>query len=131
MLRTYSKTISATTGNPIVFNTNKILTNNSVSHSAGSSDISVNSPGYYFVTLDLSATIGTTGEASVQLFADGVAIPDAIITSNFTAGSNTDTSFSTIVKATPGLNGQKVTLTVVPTADLTITSIALGVNRLA
>lgn len=131
MLRTYSKNISGTASTPIVFNTNKILTNNSVSHTAGSSNITINTPGYYNVTVDSSITIGTTGTVSVQLFADGVAIPDAIFTINSTAGEYSAATFSTIVKATPGIMGEKVTLTVVPTANITISNIDLGINRLA
>lgn len=131
MLRTYSKNISGTANTPIVFNNNKILTNNSVSHTAGSSNITINTPGYYNVTLDSSITIGTTGTVSVQLFADGVAIPDAIYTINSTAGEYSAATFSTIVKATPGRIGEQVNLTVVPTADITISNIDLGINRLA
>ena len=131
MLRTYSKNISGTASTPIVFNTNKILTNNSVSHTGGSSNITINTPGYYNVTVDSSITIGTTGTVSVQLFADGVAIPDAIFTINSTAGEYSAATFSTIVKATPGIMGEKVTLTVVSTADITISNIDLGINRLA
>lgn len=131
MLRTYSKNITATANAAIPFNTNKILTNNSVSHTAGSSNIVINAPGYYAVNLSLSGTIGTTGPATVQLYADNVAIPDALIDNTFTASENSDVSFSTIIKATPGLAGKTVTLTVVPSAELTVSSIALGINRLA
>ena len=131
MLRTYSNSISVTSGNAIPLNKNKILTNTSISHAEGSSSIVVNSPGYYLITVDTSSTIDTTGTASIQLYADGTAIPDAIITENLTASEYSSGSFSTIIKATPGLHGQKVTLTIVPTANLTISSIAVGINRLA
>lgn len=107
------------------------MTNNSVSHTAGSSNIVINAPGYYAVNLDLSGTIGTTGAATIQLYADGVAIPDALINNTFTASENSDVSFSTIIKATPGSVGKTVTLTVVPSAELIVSSIALGINRLA
>lgn len=130
MLRTYSNTITATSGNAIVFNTNKILTRSDVSHTANSSNIVVNNPGYYLVTLNLSSTIGTTGEVSIQLYADGVAIPDAIITTNMTAGEYTNGTFNTIIKASPGSTNQTVTLTVVPTADLTIANISFGINKM-
>lgn len=131
MLRTYSNNISTTANTAIVFNTNKILTNNSVTHSAGSSNIVINAPGYYMVNLDLSGTIGTTGSATIQLYADGVAIPDAIIENTFTASENSNTSFSTIIKATPGATGNNVTLTVIPSTELTLSNISLGINRLA
>lgn len=131
MLSTYSKNISATANTAIPFNVNKILTNTSVSHSPGSSNIVINTAGYYFITLDTSMTIGTTGVTSIQLYADGTAIPDAMIIDNLTAGEYSNSSFSTIIKATPGMIGQSVNLTVIPTADLTISNIALSVNRLA
>lgn len=131
MLRTYSKNIAVTANTPIVFNINKILTNNSVSHSAGSGNIIINAPGYYAVNLDLSGTIATTGEAIIQLYADGTAIPDALIKKTFTASESSDTSFSTIIKATPGITGKTVTLTVLSNVDLTLSDIALGMNRLA
>lgn len=129
MLRTYSTNITATSGNAINFNANKILTRNDISHTAGSSNIIVNNPGYYFITLNISSTITTTGEVSIQLYADGVAIPDAIITTNITAGEYSNNTFETIIKASPGLSNQTVTLTVVPTADLTISNISFGINR--
>ena len=131
MLRTYSKNITATTGNAIVFNTNKILTGKTVSHSAGSSSIVVNSPGYYEVNLDLSASTATAGLVTIQLYADGVAIPDAVIITNLAANSNVDSSFSTIIRATPGTVNENVSLTVVSDTDLTLSSIALGIDRIA
>ena len=82
------------------------------------------------VTLDVSFT-GTAGLTSIQLYADGVAIPDAIITTTIVADSYSDCSFTTIIKANRGNLTENVTLTVVPTADLTISNIALGVNRVA
>ena len=84
--------------------------------------------GYYTVTLDASFT-GTAGLASIQLYADGVAIPDAIITETVVADSYSNASFTTLIKANGGNFGENVTLTVVPTANLTISSIALGVTR--
>lgn len=131
MLRTYSKSITANANNAIVFNTNKILTGNTISHNGGSSSVIVNKPGYYKVDLDISSTVGTTGEVSIQLYADGIAIPDAIITANITAGEYSNNSFSTIIRATPGTVNQNVNLTVMPTVDLTISSVALGIDRIA
>ena len=131
MLRTYSKNITATSGNAIVFNTNKILTGKTVSHNAGSSSIVVHSPGYYEVNLDLSASTADAGLATIQLYADGVAIPDAVIIVNLAANSNVDSSFSTIIRATPGTVNETVSLTVVSDIDLTLSSIALGIDRIA
>lgn len=129
MLRTYSKNITATANTPIPFNVDKINIGSSVKHPT-STNINVDRPGYYIVTLDVSFT-GTAGLTSIQLYADGVAIPDAIITTTIVADSYSDCSFTTIIKANRGNLTENVTLTVVPTADLTISNIALGVNRVA
>ena len=129
MLRTYSKNITTTANTAIPFNTDKINISNSIKHPTAT-NITVNRQGYYMVTLDISFT-GTAGLTSIQLYADGVAIPDAIITQTVTADSYSDCSFTTIIKANKGNFAENVTLTVVPTADLTISSVALGVNRVA
>lgn len=129
MLRTYSKNITTTANTPIPFNVDKINIGSSVKHPT-STNINVDRPGYYIVTLDVSFT-GTAGLTSIQLYADGVAIPDAIITTTIVADSYSDCSFTTIIKANRGNLTENVTLTVVPTADLTISNIALGVNRVA
>ena len=129
MLRTYSKNITATANTAIPFNVDKINIGSSIKHPT-STNINVDRPGYYMVTLDVSFT-GTAGLTSIQLYADGVAIPDAIITTTIVADSYSDCSFTTIIKANRGNLTENVTLTVVPTADLTVSNIALGVNRVA
>lgn len=134
MLRAYSNNITGTSGSGIVFNTNKILTNNSVVHHEGSANITVRAPGFYAVNLDASFTTpssASAGVVSLQLFADNVAIPDAIITATVTPGEYINGSFSTIIKAAPGSFNSNVKLTVVPTADIEVSSIAIGINRLA
>lgn len=130
MLRTYSKSITATANTAIPFNTDKINIGNSVTHPSAT-NINVNRQGYYMVTLDVSYTSGTVGLSSIQLFADGVAIPDAIITDTIVADSYNNSSFTTIIRANRGDFANNVTLTVVPTTDITISNIALGVNRIA
>jgi hypothetical protein len=140
MLRAYSKNITGTANTGIEFDTNKILTNTSVTHTEGSANIVVRTPGYYAVTVSSSfkaATTSTTEDTqatstdiSLQLFANGIAIPDALASD--TVSSNVESiSFSTIIKATPGTFGSNVTLTVVPTADIDISNIAIGINRIA
>lgn len=101
MLRTYSTNISGTANTGISFNTNKLETSRNVTHKAGSPDISVNEAGYYLVNLDVSYTVGTSGPVTLQLYADNVAIPDAIITAQVVANEYTNSSFNTIIKAAP------------------------------
>ena len=127
MLRTYSKNITATANTAIPFNTDKINVGSSIKHPT-STNITINRPGYYLVTLDISYT-GEAGLTTIQLYADGVAIPDAVINATIVADSYNDNSFTTIIKANKGNIGENVTLTVVPTTALTISSVALGVSR--
>lgn len=129
MLRTYSKNITVTANTAIPFNVKKIDIGNSIEHPT-TTNITVNKAGYYMVTLDISFT-GAAGLSSIQLYADGVAIPDAIITQTLVADSYSNCSFTTIIKAKPGTYNSSVTLTIVPTTDITISNVALGVNRVA
>lgn len=132
MLRTYSKNINVNAGEAIPFNINKIDNVRNESHQEASPSITLNRPGYYDVYCDISFTTQSeeTNPLSVQLYANGVAIPDAIITVNVGSTSTyVDSSFGTIIKANPGTPLQKVSLTVVPTANITISSISITVNK--
>lgn len=132
MLRAYSKDIQVSANTPIPFNTTKFDVGNNISHIAGNSNIIVNRPGFYEVNLDISFTTEeapTTQPVSVQLFANGVAIPDAIISTNITATETTTASFNTVIRALPGVPYQNVTLTVIPTNAITISSVAIGIDQ--
>lgn len=129
MLRTYSKNITVSANSAIPFNVDKIDVGNSVEHSNPSS-IVIKKPGYYKVNFDASIT-GAAATVTIQLYADGVAIPDAVIIQTLVADSNSNVSFSTILRARPGAFDDDVTLTIVPNADLTITSTAFGINKVA
>ena len=132
MLRAYSTNITATANEPIVFNINKFNTDAYVSHASNSSNINIERPGYYEVAFDLTATVPeeTADPVVVQLYANGNKIPDAILQSNFTNGSYNAVSFNTVIKANPGMMGQNVTLTVIPSATLTISNTAIGIDRI-
>lgn len=130
MLRAYSKNITVTSGNAIPFMIDKLAIGRQIQHTSGTGNIVVHSPGFYQVNFDISFTSTTTDEAiNIQLFANGVAIPDAFISTTITSGQTANCSFTTIIRALPGTPSQDVTLTVVPTADLTITSVAVGVDQ--
>lgn len=132
MLRTYSKDITVTANTAIPFNVDKFDIGNNIGHQSGSGNIIVRSPGFYEVNLDISFTTpeAVTEPVLIQLYANGVAIPDALI--NATVASNTtyvDSSFNTIIRANPGVPFQSVILTVVPNADINIYSVAIGVDQ--
>ena len=132
MLRAYSTNIEVTANSAIPFNTDKFDVGNNISHTAGSPNIIVRSPGFYEVNLDISFTTTetVTEPVVIQLYANGVAIPDAIIRLN--VASNTtivNPSFNTIIRALPGVPFQSVTLTVIPNTDITISDVSIGIDQ--
>ena len=132
MLRAYSKNIEVTANTPIPFNTDKFDVGNNLGHTAGSSSIVIRNAGFYEVNLDIAFTTAeapTTQPVTIQLYADGVAIPDAIIMTNVTATEIVNCSFNTIIRATRGYPSQTVNLTVVPSNDITISSVAIGIDQ--
>ena len=130
MLRAYSKNIAVNANSAIPFNVDKISVGNSVEHPTASS-IVVKKPGYYMVTFDASLSAAVDGLVTIQLFANGTAIPDAVIVETLTTGNTANVSFTTIIRALPGVVDDDVTLTVVPNEALTLTSTAIGVNKVA
>lgn len=132
MLRAYSKNIEVTANSAIPFNVDKFDIGNNIGHTAGSSSITVRNAGFYEVNLDIAFTTAvapTTQPVTIQLYADGVAIPDAIIETNVTATEVVNASFNTIIGATRGFPSQTVSLTVVPSNDITISSVAIGIDQ--
>ncbi len=132
MLRAYSKNIEVKAGNAIPFNVDKFDVGNNIGHTAGASSITVRNAGFYEVNLDIAFTTAvapTAQPVTIQLYADGVAIPDAIISTNVTATEVVNASFNTIIGATRGFPSQTVSLTVIPSNDITITSVAIGIDQ--
>lgn len=126
MLRAYSNNITVNSGNPIPFNTDKIDIGSAITHKSPT-DIVVNLPGYYMVTLDIAYS-GETENINIQLFADNVAIPDAIITNQNIVSNVVNGSFTTIIKAKIGAFGENVVLSVKPSGNITIQHAAIGIN---
>ena len=132
MLRAYSKNIEVEANTPIPFNMDKFDVGTNIGHTSGSGSIIIRNSGYYEVNLDIAFTTAeapTTQPVTIQLYADGVAIPDAIIMTNVTASEVVNASFNTIIKATRGFPSQTVSLTVIPSNDITISSVAIGVDQ--
>lgn len=132
MLRAYSKNIEVTAGNPIPFNIDKFDIGMNIGHNAGSGNIVIRSSGFYEINLDIAFTTAvapTTQPVTIQLYADGVAIPDAVIMTNVTATEVVNASFNTIIRAERGFPSQTVNLTVIPSNDITISSVAIGVDQ--
>lgn len=94
-----------TTGSDISFDTNRIATNCTATHAAGTSTIVLNRPGYYFVGFNTIATATEAAETApitVQLFNNGDEILGATA-SELSATNTTDVnlSFQTVVQIRP------------------------------
>lgn len=93
------------TGSDITFDTNRIATSCTARHVAGTSVVTLNRPGYYFVGFNTIATATEATETNpitVQLFNNGDEILGATA-SGLSATNTTDInlSFQTIVKIMP------------------------------
>lgn len=132
MLRAYSKNINVTANTAIPFNVDKFDVGSNIGHTSGSGSITIRNAGYYEVNLDIAFTTAeapTTQPVTIQLYADGVAIPDAVIITNVTATEVVNASFNTIIRAISGFPSQTVSLTVIPSNDITISSVAIGIDQ--
>lgn len=136
MLDTYSNTSqTVTTDSPIVFNINRVLTGCTVTHSAGSTSISLNKPGIYMIHFNGDAAEGgTAGDITVQLFVNGVLYPGAEATANsllITDIVNLD--FETLVVVSPQFCncGNSVTLTFIDTGvDAVFSNVEVIVTKI-
>nr|DAF58836.1 MAG TPA: BclA protein [Siphoviridae sp. ctxMM9] len=90
MLYTYSSTEQTVNANgAILLTTNGIDCRcDGITHSGGSSTITITKPGNYIIDVNCVATSATTGDLSFQLYNNGVAIPGAIATNNIATASN-------------------------------------------
>lgn len=80
MLYSFSNSTQTISANaPLAFNNNGVLTGCTVTHSAGSTGISLNRAGLYYVTVTATGTSITAGTTlALQLYSNGVAQPGAI-----------------------------------------------------
>ena len=102
MINSYSNTTrTLATNAPIIFDTNRITTGCTVTHTEGTPSFKLNRAGYYFVNFNCDIS-GATGDVGVQLLSNDISIPGA--EASTTLAATTDTSnlnFSTIVKVLP------------------------------
>lgn len=136
MINSYTSTTQNVGVNiPLIFNTNKIKTGCTVTHSEGSSTFSLNKPGFYFVTLKaIGSTTATTGNLTIQMYQNGVAVVDAISTESSTATTDISTlNFATIVQVKPSCCAvdNQTSLTFVNTGvAATYTNVSVTITKL-
>jgi hypothetical protein len=103
MISAYNSTTQTlAVGDAYTFDTNRIATGCTVGHVVGTPAFVLTKPGYYYVSFNTTFTSQTTGDATVSLLKDGVAIPGATGTQTIsTAGDITSVAFASIVKVLP------------------------------
>ena len=102
MINSYSITPKIVeVGGSVSFDVNRILTGCTITHTEGTPSFKLNKSGYYFVSFNTDVT-GATGDVTVQLLSNGVAVPAAEATTSLAAATDTaNVSFSTIIKVLP------------------------------
>jgi hypothetical protein len=135
MISAYNSTTQTINPNEaFVFDTNRILTGCTVSHTPGTSVFTLNKSGYYYVTFNTTFTTETTGEATVELKNGNVTLAGAIGTETITtAGDTKSISFSTIIKVLPSCctidNTVNITLVATGVA-ITASTAAIEITKL-
>ena len=129
-VNTATQTPSAAT--PLVFTENPTLLGNAISHTPGSSTITINSPGLYAIsfngTVSPSAAATPPLTAQLQLFQNGVAVPAANATTTLTEATDLDNiGFSYLLNVPTA----PTTLTVVSTTpETSVSDAVLNVVRI-
>lgn len=101
MLETYSQNISVTTDAIIPLNVNALKKNCTVTHTEGSSTISLNKPGVYAVYVDATGSTTDAGTFGVQLLKNGTAVTQATASATTAAGGTSNVSFAAMVFIAP------------------------------
>lgn len=103
MISSYNATTQTVdAGAAYVFDTNRIVTGCTVGHVAGASTITLNKPGYYYVTFNTTFTTTATGEVTVELQNGGTAVPGANGTVTIASVGDTNSiAFATIIRVLP------------------------------
>ena len=103
MISSYNSTTQVVdTGSAYVFDTNRVFTGCTVSHTPGTTTFTLNKPGYYYVTFNTTFTTTETGDATVELRNGGIAIPGASASATITTIGNVKSlAFATIVRVLP------------------------------
>ena len=96
-----STTQTVNVGGAYVFDTNRIVTGCTVSHTAGTPTISLVKPGYYYVTFNADVTGTTAGDVTAQLINGATPVPGAEATTTVTVGGVSNIAFATIIKVLP------------------------------
>lgn len=96
MVQYYSTGVDVAAGGFFPLNNAAYFKGQTVTHGAPAT-LELNQRGVYMVSVDSFATLATAGVYTIQLYRDGVALPQAINSTNVAAGEIGSTSFQTLV----------------------------------
>lgn len=102
-------------------NTNASLSDNS---------IQLNRPGYYGVSGQFAITGTAAGDVTIQLYANGTAVPGALATETLAEGSSATISLKKVIKALPSNLTNRVSLTFKTSAACTLVNAITDVQRI-
>lgn len=134
MLETNVQNLAVTTNQTIAFGANALQTGCTVTHTAGSTAVSLNSPGIYEVAFNAYGITTAAGAFGAQLAVNGTADSTAAASATTSAASDTAAiSFTKLIRVAPScacVNNGK-TLTVIYTGSAgTIDNANLIVTKL-
>ena len=102
-------------------NTNASLSDN---------NIQLNRPGYYGVSGQFTITGTSAGDVTIQLYANGTAVPGALATETLAEGSSATVSLKKVIKALPSNLTNRVNLTFKTDTACTLVNAITEVQRI-
>ena len=121
-----------TSGTALALAANQASTGTAVTHTPGSSDITLTEPGTYEISYNTTASIPTgtvPGTVSAYLASGGAAIPGTTVSSTVATAADTAALAATTIVTVPD---GTTAITLVPnSADTTFTNTAVTVRRIA
>lgn len=99
MLEAYSTNLALTANQAIPFNNRKIQKGCTAVLSAPAT-VQLNKCGIYMVSFTMTATSANAGDITVELYKNGIAQPETIVSESVDAGGTANLSFDTLVQVT-------------------------------
>lgn len=135
MISSYNSSVQTAAANGLVlFDTDRIKTGHTITHTPGSTTFYLNRAGYYFITFNAIVGSESTGNVVVQLRNGSDLVPGAVASANVTATTDVkDVGFSTIVRIPPSCCAVDNTgvITIINTGiEATLTSPNINITKL-
>ena len=124
---TNSTSTTLTAGATIPLNV-KFNTNNNTGYNTTTNAVIINNSGYYSLNYEIVLSVATASDLSLELYANGVAIPETKVTETFDADDVRTIVINDIQKIIPNLTDTtKVNITCVTDTACTLTNANVSV----